>query len=386
MARPCFLCGTTVLPARQSRWALPGLGECDLGFGACSGCGLVLQTPAAPKDLLRRYYAEHAVYTSPGRQGEPHPRKRRGITRLLHMIEHALGRAPSSAFQVGCSDGYSLDRLRQAGTARVAGIDPSAASAQVARERYGIEYRIGSIEECAELDPAELWVLTHVLEHLVDPLQVLRRAREAQGPGGWIVVEVPLFEKPELFAPGYLSFEHVNYFDEASLTRMLELAGYQIVGIDKEFEDDIYPVVAAIARAAPANASACAEPLNAKIGLARLKQTLQQEVDHWKRTSKRLDTIEAGRKIFIWGAGIHTSQLLAFTDIARRFELQGIFDSSSSRWGIKLGEYACLNPNNFAIQSGDCVVISSYASEAEIFAALGEWREAGVEVVRLYAD
>ncbi len=386
MARPCFLCGTTVLPASQSRWALPGLGACDLGFGACSGCGLVLQTPAATRDLLRRYYAEHAVYTSPGRQGEPHPRKRRGITRLLHMIEHALGRAPTSAFQVGCSDGYSLDRLRQAGTARVAGIDPSPASAQVARERYGIEYLIGSIEECSEVDPAELWVMTHVLEHLLDPLQVLRRAREAQGADGWIVVEVPLFEKPELFAPGYLSFEHVNYFDEGSLTRMLELAGYQIVGIDKEFEDDIYPVVAVIARAAPAEVKANAEPAGAARGLARLEQTLQREKDHWKRTSKRLDNLESGRKIYIWGAGIHTSQLLAFTDIASRFQLQGIFDSSPSRWGITLGEYACLNPNTFAIQPGDCIVISSYASEAEIFAALGEWRAAGVDVVRLYAD
>lgn len=80
--------------------------------------------------------------------------------------------------------------------------------------------------------------LTDVLEHVPQPLDVLRRVRELLCPGGWIAVKVPNGSaqrvKEELRAhlrPSYRptladNLVHVNHFSAASLSRALKKSGF----------------------------------------------------------------------------------------------------------------------------------------------------------------
>ncbi len=382
MNRSCFLCSANIEVADRNEWSLPDLEPLELGFGHCPQCGLVMQSPSASSEQMSAWYRDQAVYTSPGRAGQPHPRKVRGTTRLIRAVEHALGRPAASVFQIGCSDGYALSRFREAGAKTLVGLDPSPASAALALERNSIEVINGTIEDQSELPSCELFLMTHVLEHLFDPLAALRRVRET-GPD-WLVIEVPLFERPDSWPPGYLSFEHLNYFTEDSLVRMLAMAGFEVVSLDKQYADDIYPVVAVVARAGQAH-TPNAQPGEPERARACLQDYLDRERATWARIENRLrEEIREPKRLFLFGGGVFASQLLANVEHPAFDSLAGILDSSEQRWGSTLGTHLVLSPAKASLKDGDCVVISSFASELEIWNALAPERERGVQVIRLH--
>ena len=388
MERDCPLCGNPEVEAKARWiWPLPGMADEEIGFGLCPACGLVQQRPCPTAAAMARYYELQAVYTNPGRGGAPRPIKVEGTGRLVELVRKTMGRMPASLFQVGCSDGYSLHRFREAGVASVDGVDPSAASRDFARERYGIDYHLGTFDDLHELPAAELWLMTHVLEHLHDPLATLQRIHSSPADGGWVLVEVPLFDRPELFPPGYLSFEHLNYFREATLVRLLRSAGYEPREIYRDDHLDIYPIVGALAqRAEPVVATG---PAAEEVERARATLTthLDDEAARWQRIEARVfEQIAEGTEVYLWGAGIHTSQLLAFTGLRERLTIRGLIDSAPLKWGTTLGRYGCVGPEDVDLAAGTTVILSSFAAETEIYDSLAEKRARGLTVVRLYGE
>ena len=141
--------------------------------------------------------------------------------------------------EVGCAYGFFLDEARGRFDARV-GTEYSAAAAGRARERIdgpGDRIVLGGLDELAEEDrgePFRLAACIHVIEHVYDPVAFTRQVHERLEPGGWLVVATPDmggFWRPLLGRrwPFYKMPEHVTYFDRASLTRLLESAGFEDV-------------------------------------------------------------------------------------------------------------------------------------------------------------
>lgn len=77
-------------------------------------------------------------------------------------------------------------------------------------------------------------VLSHVVEHLPNPRAALRQAREALNPGGVVYVAVPDLGSVQFRVLGRRwntihPLVHLQYFNQASLTRLLEDAGFEVV-------------------------------------------------------------------------------------------------------------------------------------------------------------
>ena len=386
MERSCFLCRGSAETLRAAEWSLPHLPATQIGFGLCRDCGLALQTRCVTPQEMTRYYCESAVYTNPGRAGRPSEGKVRGVDRGLALVAGVLGRAARSVFQVGSSDGYTLSCFRDAGATTLAGVEPSVASCELARERYGIETLLGTVEEVDLPDDIELFVLTHVLEHLYDPLEVMQRVRAAQRAGEWVLVEVPLLEQVERFPPSYLTFEHLNYFDESSLVHLLTRAGYVVEQLEKSFSEDLYPIIRVLARAGErALGSGGPRPGAVETTRERLLQHIGREACSWAQVEARVRaSLPEGTRAWLWGAGIHSSQMLAQTALEDYLEIQGLVDSSPIRHGQAFGRYRIHDPRAVDLRDGCALVISSHAAETEIWNALAAERAAGVPVVRLY--
>ncbi len=62
----------------------------------------------------------------------------------------------------------------------VKGIEPTVSSCKFAREKYQIDCINSSIENCEISTSFNLILLTHVLEHVSDPLKVLKKCKESQ--------------------------------------------------------------------------------------------------------------------------------------------------------------------------------------------------------------
>jgi hypothetical protein len=386
MIRQCFLCKTDVEVMFSTPWALPGLPTTEIGFSVCPSCGSACQSPSVSFDDMMKFYQSVAVYTNPGRGEQPSDAKVRDLDEQIQFIKRGMGDLPQSVLQIGSSDGYTLSRFEKAGIPEVLGVEPGEASVAIAKRLYGIDCLLSCAEDFETNKPYELILLTHVLEHLFDPQMVLKKCRGIQGslPEGFIYVEVPLLAHVDSLCPGFFSFEHINYFTRGNLVNSLRDAGYYPVSLVEHFTSNLSPVIGILASTVPQGHMPAANS-EAEQNRARLQKYRAKETAYWQGCLDQLAShLVKAERIILWGAGIHTSQLVANTDLMTRYGVNGLVDTSSLKWGIRQGDWVCADPSAFDWQDGDTVIISSYASEDEIYCALGWLRDRGIETLRLH--
>lgn len=353
----------------KKTWGVPGIGAQNIGFKIGQKSGLILQSPSPTPAVIAKYYRHIATYNNPFRNDTPSKNKVNGVTRQIALCKETIGVMPTNIFQVGCSDGYTLHRFNKAGATHVAGVDPSEACKKVAYSLYKLDTIIGSFEEIKIKKHFDLMIFTHVLEHLYDPLKSLKKSASLQNENGYLLVEVPLFERERLFPPGYFTFEHLNYFSEGTLLELLSKAGYSPQFIGKYFYNENYPVVTVIAKK-DSNVlyHQAADYFKNK---KEFGGYIKKEAKTWKKKkSKILNEIKKTDKVFIYGCGIHTTQLLAFTSLKDEIKIEGLLDSNPSKWGTNIDGIICKNIKDIEITKDTAIIISSYASQEEIYSSL----------------
>lgn len=143
-----------------------------------------------------------------------------------------------TALEIGCGSGQNLDRLAGLGL-DVAGVEPDAAACAAARGR-GLDVWQGVAEALPGPVAAQrydLVVLTHVLEHCLNPGLALAQAAGRLAPGGRMVVEVPNNACAGARAAGAVWHwldvpRHLNFFTEASLRALVAQAGLVVERVE----------------------------------------------------------------------------------------------------------------------------------------------------------
>jgi len=386
MNRSCFLCQHPVEPLFTTRWAVPGLDFKEIGISICSTCGSVCQSPSVSFEDMKTYYQTLAVYTNPGRNDEPTPAKVRDLDEQIQFVVRGAGHLPERVLQIGSSDGYTLSRFRQAGAQTVLGVEPGSESVKLASEKYDVPCFQGVFEDFEPEHPFELIVLTHVLEHFYHPSKVLERCFELQRPlkEGFLFAEVPLLTHPELLCPGFFSFEHINYYSQITLTESLQRAGYGILSWNVHLKSDASPVVGVLATTQNRLPKTEFEN-NYDRHRKWVLDFRKLELERWQACVDRvLAPLKCAKRVYLWGAGIHTSQLLADTNLLEHVSIDGLVDTSPLKWNVKQGDWVCMNPFEHKWSNGDAVLISSYMSEKEIYDAIQWLRDLGVSTLRLH--
>jgi 2-polyprenyl-3-methyl-5-hydroxy-6-metoxy-1,4-benzoquinol methylase len=152
---------------------------------------------------------------------------------------------------VGCATGYLARALREQGC-RVSGVeyDPAAAAeAEPALDKLVVG-DLEALDLTAEFagDQFDVIVFGDVLEHLRDPLPVLRGVRDLLAPGGAVVISVPniahgdvrlslLQGRFEYRSLGLLDNTHVHFFTRSSLRSFLRDAGFTAVDVQTTTAD-----------------------------------------------------------------------------------------------------------------------------------------------------
>lgn len=87
---------------------------------------------------------------------------------------------------VGCGNGIFLATMKELGW-EVAGVEPDRQAARVAREQFGLNVHVGTLEEAGFADGTfDAITMSHVVEHLADPIMHLENAGECSGRAvGW---------------------------------------------------------------------------------------------------------------------------------------------------------------------------------------------------------
>lgn len=223
MSAPCALCrGTLRSVALEHR---------DGTLARCLACGLVSVDPLpSPEAALAPYDAAYFQSESGYRDyaGEEAVFRAEFRRRLRRM--RAAG-AAGSLLDVGAATGAFLVAARGGGFG-VSGIEPSPV-AEAARAR-GLAVFQGPIE-AARFDAASFDVVTifDVLEHLVDPVDVLHRVGDWLRSRGRLFIAVPDFGGWWARASGarwpmVTPKEHLHYFTRRTLRSLLRATGYEV--------------------------------------------------------------------------------------------------------------------------------------------------------------
>jgi SAM-dependent methyltransferase len=142
--------------------------------------------------------------------------------------------------EVGCAQGGLGLKLKQQDPARyVAGVDLDANAAQVAKERLDEVFVLDVQTDAPPIDQGSLdcVLFGDVLEHLVDPEDVLRRYRELLAPDGLVLVSLPnvqhfsvvknLLRGDFMYQPaGLLDATHLRFFTHMSFAKLMMDAGF----------------------------------------------------------------------------------------------------------------------------------------------------------------
>ncbi|MDA9450442.1 MULTISPECIES: class I SAM-dependent methyltransferase [unclassified Bradyrhizobium] len=158
----------------------------------------------------------------------------------LAGITKRMEKKPTSYLDVGCGDGRYLYQFAERGMSRdrIYGMDlPSPALPKLQSD--GFRVWAGRVEDCTEIEPGTIDLITmfHVIEHVEDPIAVMRKLTEWLSPGGVLALETPNTDSIDrrLFSNGWWGGLHIprhwTLFNSKSIGRAVEKAGLEPAGI-----------------------------------------------------------------------------------------------------------------------------------------------------------
>jgi 2-polyprenyl-3-methyl-5-hydroxy-6-metoxy-1,4-benzoquinol methylase len=158
---------------------------------------------------------------------------------LLAMVPRLTGK---TVLELGCGTGATLAAAKEQGAASCAGVERLPEVADLARQNRLIdEVFIADLDQgLAFLGSRkfDVIVLSHVLEHLVDPWGVLRQLRAHLLDGACIVGEVPNIRHLGILlrlafrddfryrSEGILDRTHLRFFTQTTLAALLKDTGF----------------------------------------------------------------------------------------------------------------------------------------------------------------
>lgn len=151
--------------------------------------------------------------------------------RFILWLEYTPG---GKLLEIGCGNGEYLKRMESLGW-DVQGIEPDAEAARIAREQHRVPVTVARLEE-ADLPDNSLnaIIIQHVLEHVPNPIKLLRRCLCLLKPGGQLIILTPNLESlgHRLFNKSWVHLDpprHFFLFSSSSLEASIKQAGFNIV-------------------------------------------------------------------------------------------------------------------------------------------------------------
>ncbi|PIR44968.1 MAG: hypothetical protein COV10_02055 [Candidatus Vogelbacteria bacterium CG10_big_fil_rev_8_21_14_0_10_51_16] len=225
--------------------------ECwnDINVLVCGHCGLAWRETF---DIPSDYYTELNAERGAPSESKMGTRLSNARDRLM-TVKRFL--PPRGICDVGCGEGLFLSALDDAGYTKCWGIEPNVLACHSASQA-GYDIVLGGLTDLPSLRIGrDLRAITlfHVLEHLPDPGAALRLIHEMIPAGGIVVLETPDSEAYLQRATKHRNHlvyqEHLFYWNERSLQKILKQEGFRVVAISRRsFDWENTPIRSSLVR------------------------------------------------------------------------------------------------------------------------------------------
>jgi len=160
----------------------------------------------------------------------------------FRRIQKILRRIPKSLIDIGCGSGGMLLQMKRhwGDRCRLAGVELAQPNT-VDLGKDGIDLYLGKIEDIYPPNQFEVATMYHVLEHVYDPIEVLKTTKKWLNDDGVMIGEVPDFNSPwrRVFSQYWGGMQiprHMTFFTHTSLELVLDKAGFKLLTVRNVYD------------------------------------------------------------------------------------------------------------------------------------------------------
>jgi SAM-dependent methyltransferase len=220
----------------------------------CECCGFKHAVPIPTEEELETVYS-HEYYTQEkplyiDRYIEDKEWWDAVYAERYDVLQTHLGGRAGSILDVGSGPGLFLALGRSLGW-RVKGVEPSQKASRYSQQELGLDVdNIFLNEDTAPaLGQFDVVHMGEVLEHLTDPVGMLKIAHDLISPGGLLTLIVPNdFNPLQMILRDHVGMQpwwvapphHLNYFSHESLRKLVERVGFELVHMESTFPIDMF--------------------------------------------------------------------------------------------------------------------------------------------------
>lgn len=263
----------------------------------CEKCALVYANPVPSRAELEEYYKRGFIQVRHQIQSVDEAReraRRKGSAAKYPVAGLRDGlSAGSKVLEIGCSYGFLLKALHDATGCDTQGVEPNEVSGRFATEEFGIPVVHATVEEYLALPTAETYdliIISHVLEHVADPVAVLTALRPRLKKGGRLYVCVPDVTHLQEPLESFFQTPHVTSFSPWTLHLALQAAGLKILTLKRKLK---WPKAGFEVFAAPVSDPTAAAPL----GVVLRGSDVRQVKWHLKRIGLQYGILRALKRL-----------------------------------------------------------------------------------------
>ncbi|MCX6996564.1 MAG: class I SAM-dependent methyltransferase [Kiritimatiellaeota bacterium] len=309
---------------------------------------------------------------------------------VCSIIQPFLRDPTSRILEIGCANGGLLALLIQHGFTDLLGVDPSPASASVARKLHNIRVLTATLSNMPLAGQLfDFIILAGVLEHVRDLDPVVIRLRNLLAPLGQLYISVPDASR---YAAGEdapfqeFSIEHINFFGPKSLENLFHARGFTLQYYAQELMRVGHRTSTSVIHTIFQKATpAASQPVLVRdeataLGLAAYIEASQQVDAQIQEIMKTLAT--SRQPIIVWGTGAHTLRLLA-TSRLKDAVITAFVDSNPIYQSKGLNGIRIIAPSDLRGRT-EPILISSRAYQEDIARQVRDDLKLPNRLIRLY--
>ncbi|MBF0230152.1 MAG: class I SAM-dependent methyltransferase [Desulfamplus sp.] len=197
----------------------------------CCRCGMLYDDINFSEKQLNEYYRinEHYAASASGGSGSASEDNRGRYDRIISLIESG---SDGVVIDFGCGQGGFVSRCIEHGLKAV-GIESSVKSRDVA-QKQGLQVYDSINTFIAEnhIPNLKAVVFSHILEHVIYPVDLLNTILQYSNRDTLIYIEVPDAESyilPKIIHWQKMYFEHLSHFKKNNIAELLKYVGIEII-------------------------------------------------------------------------------------------------------------------------------------------------------------
>lgn len=238
-ASDCLLCGQEIAIFRESIFDTRFGVEGGFNISQCESCGLIQLSFSLPPRELKRLYETY--YNFGGNKEGLYTEIRKAffgspLYRLWMALDGDLcfhsRRGKGRLLDIGCNEGQGLQIYKQNGF-MAEGLELNERAASEARKK-GFRVFTDCLEAFQPEQSYDVVVLSHVLEHSLNPREMLTHVARILKPGGQVWISCPNIEswQRDVFGRYWINWHvpfHITFFSAATLKCLLNDSGFEVI-------------------------------------------------------------------------------------------------------------------------------------------------------------